>query len=61
MEKTQQEPLSKEELSTLISSIKKVKVEVKEADQWRAQARGMLEGAGGMWADAAKRLEAVNV
>lgn len=37
--------------------IKKVKVEVKEADEIRKEGRGILERAGGIWADAAKRIE----
>jgi len=36
-----------------------VKIEAKEGEKWRSEGKGMLESAGGIWADAAKRLEAV--
>ena len=59
MQKTKQEPLSSQELAKLVGQVKKVKIEAKEAEAWRIKGKGMLESAGGMWADAAKRLEAV--
>lgn len=55
--KLSEEPLSREELGKLVGQVKKVKVEAKDADVWRDQARGMLEAAGGLWADAAKRID----
>jgi hypothetical protein len=61
MQKTKQEPLSSAELGKLVEQVKKVKIEAKESEAWRVKGRGMLESAGGMWADAAKRLEAVSV
>jgi len=59
MQKTKQEPLSPKELTKFLGEVKKVKIEAKEGETWRVSGKGMLESAGGMWADAAKRLEAV--
>lgn len=55
--RAQQQPITQPELAKLVSQIKNVKIEVKEAEAWRKQARGMLDAAGGIWADAAKRIE----
>jgi hypothetical protein len=59
MQKTKQEPLSPKELTKFLGEVRKVKIEAKEGETWRIGGKGMLEGAGGIWADAAKRLEAV--
>jgi len=42
-----------------LGEVRKVKIEAKEGEKWRVGGKGMLEGAGGIWADAVKRLEAV--
>jgi hypothetical protein len=55
--KLSEEPLSREEVGKLVGQVKKVKIEAKDADVWRSQAKGMLEAAGGLWADAAKRID----
>jgi len=55
--KLSEEPLSREEVGKLVGQVKNVKIEAKEADLWRSQAKGMLEAAGGQWADAAKRID----
>lgn len=59
MQKTKQEPLSPKELTKFLGEVRKVKIEAKEGETWRVGGKGMLESAGGIWADAAKRLEAV--
>jgi hypothetical protein len=59
MQRTKQEPLSPKELTKFLGQVKKVKIEAKEGEKWRGEGRGMLESAGGIWADAAKRLDAV--
>lgn len=58
-QKLSEQPLTREELAKLVGQVKNVKVEAKDADVWTGQAKGMLEAAGGLWADAAKRIEAV--
>jgi hypothetical protein len=58
-QKFSEQPLTREELAKLVGQVKNVKVEAKDADLWRGQAKEMLEAAGGLWADAAKRIEAV--
>lgn len=53
----QSQPLRSEEVDKLVSGLKKLKYDVKDAEAWRSEGRAVLDSAGGAWAEAGRRIE----